>query len=216
MCHVPEPGKAMASVGHDTTDIFGISHPVISVPAKKVYRTPYQQGPVVTFYHNEHIDRFDLTCANCHKQENCSYCHDLQREVKAKKTMEQVHAICNDCHSKDECSLCHAGQEKPPFDHHIAGWALSRYHEGLECRSCHPTGQRITSMNGDCTNCHAGWNQENFRHALTGLRLDEIHSELECVNCHVDSKYHNPPVCTDCHDNASPKDAPPGERISMK
>ena len=217
MCHLPEPGKAMASAQNDSTDILGISHPIITVPARKVYDTPYKKGRVVTFYHQEHIDRFDLTCANCHKQENCSYCHDLQRDVSTNKTMEQVHAICNDCHANDPCSRCHSTQEMPPFNHgEITGWALSDYHQDLECRNCHPTGQRITSMNGTCTNCHAGWNQANFRHANVGLRLDETHAEIECETCHIDAQYHAKPVCSDCHDDISPTDTPPGERISME
>ena len=216
MCHLPEPGKAMASEVLDTTDILGIPHPVITVPVKRVYDTPYKKGPIVTFYHNEHIDRFDLKCANCHQQENCSFCHDIQKASAPKKSMEEVHAICNDCHSKDACSRCHANKEMPPFDHaKITGWALSKYHKDLECRNCHPTGQRITTMNGKCSSCHAGWNQSNFRHADVGLRLDDTHSEFECETCHVNSNYHNTPVCTDCHDDMSPKETPPGERISM-
>ena len=216
MCHLPEPGKAMAPTGLDTTDILGIPHPEITVPAKRVYDTPYKKGPIVTFYHNQHIDRFDLKCANCHKQENCSFCHDLQKQVAAKKSMVEVHAICNDCHSNDSCSRCHAKQERPPFNHgEITGWALSEYHKDLECRNCHPTGQRIKTMNGDCTTCHAGWNQSNFRHADVGLRLDETHSEFDCESCHPKLKYHDPPVCTDCHDDKSPQDTPPGERVSV-
>ena len=198
----------------DSTDIIGISHPVITIPAKKLYRTHYDKGEKVTFYHNEHIDRFDLKCVDCHKRENCGYCHYLEKTIHIKKSEEEVHAICNDCHLNDKCNKCHDTQEKPPFNHNSTGWKLSKYHQYLECRNCHPTGKRITSMNGNCNSCHAGWSQDNFRHDVTGLHLDEIHQSFDCEDCHIDYKYHNKPLCDNCHDdNRKVKENPPGTYI---
>jgi uncharacterized CHY-type Zn-finger protein len=205
-------GKKMATPGQDTTDIIGISHPVITIPDKKVWTTPHKDGPIVTLHHQQHIDVFGLRCVDCHKEENCSYCHDLQVEARAGKTDEEIHAICNDCHMKDACSKCHDTKEKPGFSH--AGWKLNRFHQPLSCRACHPTGKKIAKLNKKCDACHAGWNQQNFRHAVTGLQLDDIHIELDCGDCHVDLAYDKTPDCSGCHDDGrTHKDAPPGEYV---
>lgn len=214
ICHIPREGQTIAEDGKDQTDIVGIKHPLIPEPAKKVYYTPYEAGPMVTFYHKEHIDLFGLRCVNCHQKENCAYCHDFQKPANLKKTDEEVHAICTGCHGKHKCSKCHDTREKPAFSHSDTGWPLSRYHVWLDCRACHPTGKRISRLNRNCVNCHGGWNQETFAHAVTGLRLDEIHYELECGDCHIDRKFQNKPDCAGCHDDGrSPKENPPGNWI---
>lgn len=220
VCHLPVEGKMLAGSVTDSTDIIGISHPKISTPDRKIYNTPYKEGPIVTFYHEEHVELFGLRCVDCHQQENCSYCHDLQEEAKPKKTGEEIHAICKDCHElcddcpKDNCQLCHAHEVKPGFTH-PSSWKQSKYHEGLECRNCHPTGKQITKVSGKCTNCHAGWNFNNFRHEVTGLRIDELHVEFECEDCHVNKRYHDKPDCSGCHDDGrTAEDAPPGEYLN--
>ena len=212
VCHLPSSDNIM-SAEYDSTDILGISHPKISAPSKKVYHTSYEDGDIVTFYHSEHVERFDLKCVDCHQQENCSYCHELDKTAHVEKTEEEVHAVCNDCHKNDNCNKCHDTVEKLPFDHASTGWKLSKYHKHLECRNCHPTEKRITSMNANCNSCHAGWSQDNFRHEVTGLHLDEIHSEFDCEDCHIDLKYHNKPSCDNCHDDGKNyKIEPPGHR----
>jgi hypothetical protein len=213
VCHLPEPGKILAA-GIDSTDILGIAHPKIIEPETKVYQTPYKNGPVVTFHHREHLELFGLSCANCHRQENCSYCHDLQKPVKAKKTMEEVHAICNDCHAKDSCSKCHDTGQKPVFSHASTAWPLNEFHAKLDCRACHPTGKKIARLDNACNSCHAGWNQSNFNHARVGLRLDEVHLQADCSDCHPERKFDQTPVCTNCHeDGRTYLTAPPGELI---
>lgn len=216
ICHLPTEGTLVDPGNIDTTDILGIAHPKLVVPVKKVYNTPYEKGPIVTLHHQEHIDLFGLRCVDCHKSENCSYCHDMDIEAKPKKTQEQVHAICNDCHKKDACSNCHANKEMPGFSHASeSGWKLSKYHKDLECRNCHPTGKQITTMNGSCANCHAGWNFENFRHEVVGLRIDEIHMEFDCEDCHAKQNYHKKPTCDNCHDDGrTAEDALPGEKVN--
>jgi hypothetical protein len=212
--HLPSEAEPLGDEAGAQTDIIGVEHPIITEPVKKVYHTPYESGPVVTFYHKEHIDLFGLRCVDCHQEENCSYCHDLQKPANLQKTDEQIHAICSDCHGKDKCSKCHDTRERPAFSHADTGWPLSRYHIGLDCRACHPTGKRISRLNRNCLNCHGGWNQETFDHAVTGLKLDEIHYELECGDCHIDRQFQNEPSCADCHDDGrSPKENPPGAWI---
>ncbi len=218
LCHLPTLGKSMSNPGSDSTDIIGAAHPVITVPDKKVWMTPYKEGPMVTLHHQEHIDLFGLRCVDCHKEENCSYCHDLQREARAGKTDIEIHAICNDCHKKDECSKCHDHKEKPAFAHEgNGGWPLNRFHKGLNCRACHPTGKKIGKLSSKCSNCHGGWNQENFEHAVTGLQLDEMHGELDCGDCHTDLKYSSTPDCSACHDDGrTHKDGLPGTYVQKR
>ncbi len=214
VCHLPKLGEKLSVDGIDSTDILGVAHPVITVPPKKVFETPYKAGPVVTFQHKEHVDLFGLKCVNCHHEENCGYCHDLQRPVNTNKTQEQVHAICNDCHKADACSKCHDTKERPGFSHSQIGWALGPYHDGLDCRACHPTGKRIAKLNRSCSNCHAGWNQGNFKHAVTGLKLDEAHAELECTSCHLERRFDSDPVCAECHDDDRTwQTHPPGTKV---
>ncbi len=214
ICHAPQPGKIMAEAVGDLSDIMGVAHPRITEPDIKVYQTPYDPGPIVTFFHKEHIDLFGLRCVDCHKQENCSRCHDLQQPVKTPKTQEEMHALCNDCHKSDPCAKCHDSKQKPAFTHAVTGWPLSRYHQDLDCYACHPTGKRIARLKSGCGNCHGGWNQLNFKHAVTGLQLDEIHREMECTDCHADRQYGAAPTCSGCHDDGrSANDAPPGEYI---
>jgi hypothetical protein len=217
ICHNPIDSKFMQANAKDSTDIMGISHPIITVPDKKVFFTPYKPGEVVTFYHQEHIDLFGLRCVDCHKKENCNFCHDLEKPAALAKTQEQVHAICSNCHANDRCEKCHSGEEKPSFTHIATGWKLSKQHASLSCRACHPTGQKIARLDTSCKSCHAGWNQSNFKHAsVTGLELDETHSELDCDNCHDKMQFDSKPNCANCHDDGrNPSSSPPGKFIKL-
>jgi len=214
ICHLPTPGKIMASTINDTTDIIGISHPKITVPDTKIFITNYKKAPIVTFHHKEHIELIGLKCADCHKKESCDDCHDLKKPVKIKKTQEEVHAICNDCHRNDKCEKYHGNKEKPAFSHASTGWPLNRFHQKLSCLACHPTGKKITKLDTKCNTCHGGWNQENFNHAVTGLILNETHREFDCDNCHIDRAFDKPPDCSNCHDDGRTyKTKPPGKFV---
>jgi hypothetical protein len=219
ICHQPADGSLVDAPG-DTTDILGISHPVITEPAKRVYNTPYKQGPVVTFYHEQHVELYGLRCVNCHENESCSRCHDLdlpknRAELATDlKKMEAVHAVCNNCHGDDRCAKCHDTKEKPPFSHALTGWGLDRFHEKLDCRACHPTNRPISKLDRRCSGCHSGWNAENFKHAVTGLRLDETHAAIECSICHDPDDFTREPVCTECHEDArTAHQETPGEYV---
>ncbi len=214
VCHLPADLASASAQDYDTTDIIGVPHPVIQEPTKKVYRTPYEQAPIVTFYHEEHIHLFDLTCANCHKQENCSYCHDLQRESRTSKTQEEIHAMCDGCHETDNCAKCHDTKQRPGFTHSASAWTKTEYHQDLPCRGCHPTGKKIGHIDGNCASCHAGWNPDNFNHAVTGFQLDEYHVEFDCEYCHTNLAFTETPDCSNCHDDErTHEDAPPGYEI---
>ncbi len=49
--------------------------PTPTAPARVVYETTAAEGKTVTFFHNDHAQRFGLECADCHQQEACATCH---------------------------------------------------------------------------------------------------------------------------------------------
>lgn len=213
VCHIACEDDDMFLDETDASDIVGISHPVITEPTVKIYHTPYEPGPIVTFYHDEHVDLFGFECVDCHKEENCGYCHDMSHPKELRKTEEEKHEICTDCHLVRNCGHCHDTKRKPAFDHVTTGWALIQYHDKLECRACHPTRKKIGKLDSHCNSCHGGWNQQNFRHAITGLMLDENHSEWDCTDCHPDNKY-DKPDCSGCHDDdITPENGLPGKYV---
>jgi hypothetical protein len=216
ICHLPQVGGDLDQ-SLDETDILAVAHPVITVPNIEIYHTPYVAAPVVTFFHKEHIELFGLRCVDCHRQENCSRCHDLDKsKVTVAHSAADTHALCNDCHRDDPCAKCHDTKQRPKFQHASTGWTLNRFHRELDCRACHPSGQRITRLDNSCNACHSGWTTTNFRHAVTGLQLDELHREFDCENCHVEREFSVAPSCDGCHgDGRTPADVPPGTRVAM-
>jgi hypothetical protein len=191
----------------------GLSHPKIQAPVTRVYTTPYKQGPIVTFHHEEHVELFGLRCVDCHQKEGCSYCHDLSKTAASRKSMKEVHAVCSEnCHATDNCAKCHGIKEKPAFVHAQTGWPLNRFHAKLGCRSCHPTGRKIARLNNDCTGCHQNWKPGGFKHVVVGLALDDVHIEMDCESCHIEKKFDKRPTCDSCHDDSRDfKKMPPGQ-----
>ena len=220
VCHLPADER-MASTMPDTTDIMGISHPLIVVPEKRIFNTGYSEGPVATFHHNDHVDLYGLSCASCHKEESCNSCHNMDESLAETvhtdnklNSMEEVHSICYDCHGDDTCDKCHDDREKPAFSHNQTGFDLGPHHGQLECRACHPTGKVIGKLNRRCVNCHRNWEPDTFNHSVTGFRLDENHIEIECEMCHVESRFERKPTCTECHDEErNALEEPPGKYI---
>jgi len=212
-CHLQRAGvEAPGTAPVDPTDIIGRAHPPLESPTKRVYRTPYTAGPIVTFQHKEHSELFGFRCVDCHHQESCTSCHDWRKAAAApERSQAEVHALCNDCHGQDACAKCHDTRERESFSHHRTGWPLNPYHQRLACWSCHPRGRDFGRVNRMCTSCHGTWSPGNFEHAVTGLRLDEVHSGLDCTECHEDRHYDADPVCSNCHDDGrTPESAPPG------
>ena len=185
-------------------------------PDTKVYHTGCKIGEMVTFFHNNHSELYGLSCKDCHKKDPCVRCHyQGEKSVSAiEKTADLMHHKCSACHNitdKNSCTKCHSKTEKKKFDHGQAtGWAMNVYHQNLDCRSCHPKGQRIKNLNKACNSCHSGWNSENFNHSITGIALDEIHLDAECSDCHVDRQFDKKPDCSSCHEGEKtyPKDKP--------
>lgn len=213
-CHIPDETATtvLTTISPEASRLIPIS---AHKPDKKVYDYADQNGEKITFYHNDHVEKFGVECVTCHQGESCGYCHDPNGSSVPRKSAEEIHSICSDCHDGDNCKLCHGKQEKSPFTHDASHWRLGEYHRHLPCRSCHEVGQRIKSLRADCADCHADWGPDNFEHQLGGLKLDETHREFDCTDCHSNSKYHQPTTCIDCHDEErTARETPPGVLIN--
>jgi len=210
VCHARRTGEVKPVRVTDTTDIMGMLHPNIEEPDKKVYQTEYDGGTVVTFHHKQHIQLFGLKCVDCHQEESCARCHTPEKRAQHVKTVEEHHKPCASCHDMNKCGDCHAKKEMAGFSHARTGWPLNRYHQNLDCKSCHPAGSKIGKLNQDCLSCHSGWTSGAFQHAVTGLMLDETHGGMNCAECHVDLKFNQKPSCAKCHDDgrAYPESSP--------
>ncbi len=207
-CHALKNSERSAQGYSDSTDIIGSEHPPIPEPERIIYETASEEGPLVTFYHNEHINLFSLKCVDCHQTESCKKCHDLvkpalavltqgEETVKIKQPQEDHHKACFKCHLGQKCKSCHSGEVKDPFNHFTrSGFDLNKYHKDLNCRKCHTKMNFYSGLKKNCTNCHQTWSVENFNHRVTGLALDENHSEIECDVCHSGYSFTRKPVCS--------------------
>jgi hypothetical protein len=199
-------------------------HPKLDKPSKLVYETSYEGGKLVTFYHSDHADVFQLACTTCHQNQTCVDCHDVDKQkagkvssvaspARANKTKEQKHQACFGCHSDNEknCTECHNNKVLKPFNHlDRAGWALNRFHARVACIQCHVGGKnQHKELQTECISCHRKWNAKTFDHKITGLILSENHITLECDDCHTNKKFSQTANCSNCHDDKTyPKDKP--------
>ena len=220
-CHTLKKNLTDTKRDNDKKKYTGKDHPPILEPAHISYQTNTDKGKLVTFYHDDHTKKFGISCVSCHKQENCTKCHDVNREsndklktVSTKKTFEEQHKNCISCHKEDNCSSCHSSTKLEPFDHaKKTGWALSKYHINLSCAKCHGSKLPYKKVNKNCSSCHQGWNAETFKHSVTGLQLDEIHLELGCEDCHAENNFAKKPGCDGCHEDFNYPKQKPGKVV---
>ncbi len=229
-CHALKSKGEVVDINKMVKKMAGKSHPQLAEPKKIVYETNNNKGKIVTFYHNEHTNLFGAKCIDCHKNENCTTCHDKNKTtavqktygnlpIKIHKTKEEHHKPCFSCHQDDKCSLCHQDKPAGPFNHAlITGWALNRFHENLSCKKCHGVSKKFAKLNNDCNNCHKDFIAGKFNHQVTGLKLSENHKDLDCTDCHKERNFAKAPTCDGCHDDESfPKDRPGIEvTVSLK
>jgi len=219
-CHLKRDANQSAAEALEKARLAGKSHPTLELPKRVVYETRSQRGSYVTFFHNDHAERFGLQCVDCHRGESCVRCHEKKktgsdttaadRKVQTQRSTDELHAACFTCHASDKCESCHLTAPQEAFDHgRSAGWPLNSFHSKLSCQKCHGEKKRYTKLNTDCSSCHAGWTPGKFRHEVTGLRLDDAHRELDCESCHAEKNFAKPPSCAGCHDDKSyPKERP--------
>ncbi len=217
-CHVQKGVKVTQKVIKD------INHPAINEPEKLIYETNYDEGKIVTFFHNEHTKLFGAECISCHQNDSCTRCHDSEKvkpissnlPEKITKTVSEHHQPCFKCHENDECTKCHMDKPAGEFNHKLStGWALNRFHEKLECKKCHGANNKFVKLNNNCTSCHKEFTDGSFQHVKTGLKLNETHSELECEDCHLENNFANKPDCTNCHDDKSFPNDKPGTLVKV-
>lgn len=210
-CHLPKGPEGTAKKDEEIKRITTLKHPDIPKPDKMVYQTNAEKGKIVTFFHSDHSEKFNIKCTSCHKDENCTKCHDANiikanpkhynETKKVHKTFDQHHQPCTNCHESKNCKKCHFDQELKSFNHTSStGWDLGKNHSKLSCSKCHENGE-YKKLNNSCVSCHKNFVPGKFDHKLTGLVLNENHKDLDCTSCHVKSEFNKIPVCTDCHDD---------------
>ncbi|MEN8191325.1 MAG: cytochrome c3 family protein [Bacteroidota bacterium] len=205
-------------------------HKTITPPDRITFKTKSDEGSLVTLFHNQHVNDFGFECEDCHQDETCVKCHDIERLSHREENNElkifsahgisedEAHKSCSNCHDTEKnCQVCHNEKEGSPFDHkRSTGWELKVYHKDLNCKTCHGDKNQFTKLNSNCFACHKGWDTDNFKHKVTGLILDENHIELECEDCHHESNFSVAPVCDDCHDEISFPARLPGKLTKTK
>jgi len=217
-CHALKSSKEQMTSLVDTMESMTRIHPEIVEPARLLYQTDCDEGEVVTFYHNEHVQLFGLECIDCHQRESCVKCHDKREtEVEA----EVSHDRCSDCHDtemEDNCNSCHLNKAKSPFNHfQRTRFAIDGFHKDLNCNTCHGHKLKVLKLDKECNSCHESWNSENFNHSITGFILDENHFDNDCEDCHLERKFNKNPDCESCHeDEYSYPGNKPGKKIDHK
>lgn len=209
-CHEQADGQPTLAQ-KDTTDIIGVPHPLITATPTYTYQTSYADGPLVTFHHGDHVEKFGQQCVDCHRGDSCKRCHDTG----GRQPLKLNHLTsCTSCHMERDCNFCHSKQTQPQFEHAAAtGWDLAPYHTGKECKVCHGSPQSFRTPSHTCTDCHIHWKVGSFNHKVTGVELDETHAELDCDNCHAGMDMTKAPMCTECHDEAMFPGKLPGKRV---
>lgn len=224
-CHSPKDTRASIKSGNDLKNLKKKIYPKVDIPSKMVYQTQYEKGKIVTFFHDEHANKFGLKCIDCHQDQNCSKCHDQKKgknlkpassvkQISERRSMNELHKPCFTCHSNDNCTSCHSDKQKAAFDHSVsAGWPLNKFHAKLSCQKCHGNANKFKKLGRNCVSCHKNWNMKTFDHKKTGLQLDEVHKELECFDCHVDKTFTKKPSCKNCHEDKEYPANKPGKSL---
>lgn len=212
-CHQP------VGDGPDTVDlsaIVGVPHPQIEATETYTYETEYEDGPIVSFHHADHVELFGQQCVDCHRGNSCAHCHDTAAPANA-KPLDHV-TDCLSCHAERNCAFCHTTEPTARFDHAVTvGWELAPYHTGTDCITCHGDPKDFRTPSGACGDCHIHWETGSFNHRVTGLELSESHVDMDCEDCHAGRAFERPPTCDSCHDeDVTFPDYLPGDEVSRR
>ena len=213
-CHVQKKFRFNIRKKLDATDVLAHHHEEIIVPEIFNFVTPESDQKPVAFHHREHVELYRFKCEHCHRQTDCSTCHDYTpAAVKEVKTLNVHHNPCSRCHdtnTEETCSDCHRSTPPDGFSHINTGWELSRFHTVLNCNKCHTGEAPIAALDPDCSSCHTNFEVGEFDHDVTGIQLNEDHLEIDCYECHTDDRYDVVPSCVECHDEdlSYPTDIP--------
>ena len=204
-------------------DISNKTHPVLTEPDKLTWETNFEQGKIVTFFHNEHNKLFKINCKSCHSRDNCITCHDskmqkdFNKPIRIQKSFEEHHKPCVTCHEGNTCEKCHMEKEMTPFNHgKSTGWTLNSYHSRLACTKCHGNSMPYKKLDNNCVSCHKNFIDGKLDHKVIGLALSENHTGLECNNCHKNGNFVQAPECSMCHDDKSYPAYLPGKKVKNK
>ncbi len=206
-CHLPKDSKD-SEIKKLIARYQGIVHPEVGHPTKVVYETKADTGRLVTFYHDQHVQLFSISCESCHSDESCIKCHDLRKEVtyqadlrkKVHKSFDEHHKPCSTCHDNNDCNKCHREKELEPFNHDKStNFNLGKYHSLLACNNCHAD-NKFSKLNTGCLSCHKNFKPGEFDHSKTGLTLTGEHKSLDCEVCHSNLNQPLKIKCDDCHD----------------
>jgi hypothetical protein len=227
ICHVRKADGSTADRRNAIAtrdDMMGRAHPPILEPAGDFYTGTIvpSSGAHVLFRHNRHVNRFGLTCVECHHEPSCTRCHGGASSSRSSQSPYEHHKPCLRCHKADmdgaseeaRCDRCHWKEGEPIpelFAHEHTGWPLGKYHQDASCRSCHVAAP-FRELERDCRVCHADWSPATFDHRITGQVLDEDHREHDCNDCHLEGRFDLPPTCTECHDAEDEGIAFPAQR----
>ena len=186
-----------------------------------------------TFDHNS--TKFPLT--GFHATLQCQDCHSSGQYATLPTTCVSCHlALFNSSTNPNhvaagfsqDCSICHNTTAWTPaiFDHSTTKFPLTGAHAGLQCSSCHSSGQYATlpttcvschlalfnsttnpnhvtaGFPQDCSVCHstAAWTPATFDHSKTKFPLTGAHATLQCPSCHSSGQYATlPTTCVSCH-----------------
>ena len=217
-CHLKRRFTFNARRTLDETDVLAYKHKEIIVPELVHFVPPESDEKPVLFHHREHTELFRYDCATCHRQTNCTKCHNYEPHGKQIALLDHHHDPCSSCHdteNEQDCKKCHTDSPSSGFVHGVTGFPLNSYHSSLSCETCHEGEAPIKALDPNCMGCHDNFEIGLFDHAVSGLVLNEDHEEIDCYECHIDDDYLVAPSCMECHDeDVSYPDQLPGERVN--